>query len=286
MSGGAIRRRIGRLRQNSLVQKLLLPLGTELRPERWIFVVGCYNSGTTVLSRILACHPEVAGLPDEGVFYTDALPYPEQYGWTRLWYRCYDQVRLEPWQLPPGVITRIKKQWSLSFGTRRANLVEKSVVNTARTPFLQEHFQPAHFVYLVRDGYAVAEGIRRKARPGAWGNPEYREHYPIGVCAEQWQVSDDVFSRDAVDLDRLVSISYEELTDDPIVTLRRVTDFLGIPPLPSEAVTRTWELQGRNEPLRNMNEDSFARLTPEDLDAVEAVAGEVLAKYGYARPGT
>ena len=29
-------------------------------PERWLFVVGCYNSGTTLLLNLLAQHPSVS----------------------------------------------------------------------------------------------------------------------------------------------------------------------------------------------------------------------------------
>ena len=66
------------------IQKLIGYLGKELKPERWIFVVGCYKSGTTLLTKILSQHPLIGSMPNEGVAFTDALPYPEQYGWTRM----------------------------------------------------------------------------------------------------------------------------------------------------------------------------------------------------------
>ena len=34
-------------------QRVMAPFGRELAPERWIFVVGCYNSGTTLLKEML-----------------------------------------------------------------------------------------------------------------------------------------------------------------------------------------------------------------------------------------
>lgn len=36
------------------------------RPDKWLFVVGCYNSGTTLLAEMLSRHPNISGLPTEG----------------------------------------------------------------------------------------------------------------------------------------------------------------------------------------------------------------------------
>ena len=42
-------------------------------PKKWLFLVGCYNSGTTLLRDILNEHPEIKGLPLEGVRLTGAF---------------------------------------------------------------------------------------------------------------------------------------------------------------------------------------------------------------------
>ncbi len=118
----------------------------------------CYNSGTTLLAQILRKHPDISGLPIEGTFLTDALPQPESFGWNRMWWKCLEQVRLEPDSVSPATLRRIKRQWSVWLDWRKPNLLDKSIPNTARMPFLQAEFGPAYFVYIVRNGYAVAEG--------------------------------------------------------------------------------------------------------------------------------
>lgn len=266
------------------MQKLLLPWGQLIEPEKWIFVIGCYSSGTTLLKKIISNHPQIGGLSLEGVSLTDALPRPEEFGWTRLWYKCIDEIRLEP---GPGMekrAARAKKHWSLWFPKDVPNLVEKSVANTARTPFLQEYFPPAYFIYIIRDGYAAAGGIREKADPGRWNNPNYEDEYPIELCAKQWLASDEIVQQDRKNLDRFLQIYYEDLTENTEETVSRITNFLGISDFPRKILQGKWNIHEKHEEINNMNERSFGRLTGEDVEKIRAVAGERLERHGYRPP--
>ena len=267
-----------------LGQRVAIPFGRELRPQRWIFIIGCYNSGTTLLKDVLAEHRQIAVLPGEGVRYTDSLPRPEESGWHRMWCRCVGDVRLEPGPHAEERVRRIKRQWSILYPKGRPNLLEKSIANAARMPFLDRHFQPAHFIYLVRNGYAVAEGIRRKTRPWRWKNPEYTGKYPIELCAEQWRETDRVVLADREQVERFLQVYYEELTQDPVGVLRRITDFLGLEPMPETAFAQSWKVHGVKAPIRNMNEASFARLSAAEVEAIQQTAGETLGTHGYEGP--
>jgi len=269
-----------------VAQKLFGYLGRELKPERWIFVVGCYNSGTTLLTEILGQHPLIGSMPDEGVSFTDSLPYPEQCGWTRMWHRCIDEVRLAPNSLSPNTIRRIKKQWAFWYTKNAPNLIEKSVANSVRMLFLQTHFQPAYFIAIVRNGYAVAEGIRRKARLDRWQNAEYTDSYPLALCAKQWRITDEIIKQDSAIIRKFKQIYYEDLTTRPFQTLLEITNFLELPPIEERILDKTWGIQEKNEPIINMNERSFHRLLPSDLDIIESVAGKRLKRHGYCRPST
>lgn len=267
------------LLKRRLAQRLLLRFGSELTPQRWIFLVGCYNSGTTLLRELLGQHPDIAALPSEGVRLTDALPRPEDCGWQRMWCRCVDAMRLAPGT--PERAARIRRQWSLALPGDARNVLEKSIANTARMPFLQAHFQPAYIVHLVRNGYAVAEGLRRKSEPRRYGHDEFGEHYPISMCAEQWRVSLEVVDGDRATLQRFLEVRYEDLTADPGTTLRGVTDFLGLPPLPAATAEGDFHVHGVRSTIRDMNADSIGRLSTADLDAIDTEAGDALRNRGY-----
>ncbi len=270
--------------QSRVSQKLLLPFASVPLVDRWIFIVGCYNSGTSLLSKVLASHPQVSGLPEEGIYFTDRLPFPEQFGWPRMWTECKDQVRLVPGDRSDRDIERIKRQWSLAFSKSSSNFVEKSVTNATRMTFLQEHFKPAYIISIVRNGYAVAEGIRRSANPASYGNPEYSGPYPIGQCAKQWRESDRLISEDAEKMERFLQVSYEDLTEDPATVFGRITEFLALSPFAPEALNRTWHVGNKEESIQNMNSRSFEALSEHDKDQIELVASETLSKYGYLRP--
>jgi hypothetical protein len=148
---------------------------------------------------------------------------------------------------------------------------------------MEAHFQPAYFIYIVRNGYAVAEGIQRKAQPRRWGNPAFDEAYPIELCARQWRRSDEVVSKGRSDVDRFMTIRYEDFTEDPAAVLAHVTNFLDLSPLPDEVAGRTWDVHGYDEPIRNRNTRSYQRLSEQEVDRIQTEAGDILKKSSYDR---
>lgn len=258
-------------------------VGQELAPEKWVFVVGCYNSGTTLLTNLLDAHPALQALPREGVELSDALPRPEALGWPRMWAQCEHHVRIEPQGASASArAQRIRKQWS-RYAPAAAAVVEKSIANMARLEFLAQHFAPAYFIYLVRNGFAVAEGIARRAKPRDWGNRDF-ERYPLELCARQWALSDEYFQRDRHALSHVLELRYEHLAENPDTAMGEITEFLSLPDFPANLATQTWDIHRVRSAIRNMNSDALARLTADDLDSIERVAGPTLQRYGYQRP--
>jgi len=269
-----------KLLRDRFVQKLIVPFGRVPQPKKWLFVIGCYNSGTTLLSDILSEHASISALPIEGVALTDALPRPEKFKWNRMWAECYEQMRLLPGGGMKKVAGRIKRQWSFSFDDADV-LYEKSIANAAHIPFLEAYFQPAYFVVIVRNGYAVAEGLRRRGSPQRFGRQEFGAKYPIEMCANQWAVSDQVVSRDIARVRHALHITYEEFCAEPDRLLRTITDFLEVDPLPGELTGRSFEVHGRASEIRNMNPEGIANLTPEEIEKIRETASAELDKYGY-----
>jgi len=273
------------LLMQSPVQQLLLPFGHSLNPDRWVFVVGCYNSGTTLLASVLRKHPDLAGMLNEGAFLTDKLPYPEQKGWPRMWGQCLDHVRLDPNEVGAAErAERIKRQWSLWYPKGSKNLIEKSITNIARMPYLQEHFKPAYFIYIVRNGYAVSKGIQQKANYKRWNSPYKDTGYPLELCAEEWRLSDEIAQEDKKKLDNLLTVTYEDFTEDPRAMLNEITRFLGVSSMPEDVLNIGWNIHEVDSKIKNMNAHSIARLSSDDFDVIQKVAGDVLDKYGYMRP--
>ncbi len=244
-------------------------------PDAWLFVIGCYNSGTTLLAKLLSTHSELSVLPNEGQFLTDQLTRDYAVGLPRMWHKREDLFRMVESDAGPDV-QRLKKEWGLRLDRSKRILVEKSPPNTARTRWLQEYFENAHFVFLVRNGYAVAEGIVRK------GEPHHRAGgWTITEAATQWRRSIEVIDEDGPHLKRLHWIRYEDLAQDPVCTLSGITEFLGLQPYPRDSLPQSVQVHERTEAVRDLNAASIARLTREDISAINSIAGEYLERFGY-----
>jgi len=157
-------------------------------------------------------------------------------------------------------------------------LLEKSPPNSSKTRWLQKHFENAHFVGIMRNGYAVSEGITRKANPIHLINS-----WPIEKSANQWKRSNEVLQEDAKHLKKFMWVSYEELVDNTVGTLNKITSFIGIDNFEQFETNRSWSIHERNEKIRNMNEGSISNLTREQLDIIYNIAGDMLKNYGYDR---
>lgn len=266
-----------RLRQaaGNLHRELRVALTPVPRPEKWVFVVGCYNSGTTLLAEVLGAHPMISALPTEGQFLTDQFAADHELGLSRMWMKREDLYRLTEADEGPDV-KRLKKEWGMRLDLDKPILLEKSPPNIARTRWFQKHFENAHFVGIIRNGYAVAEGIRRKARPAQV------DRWPLEDCARQWRHANLVLEQDAKELQRFMWVRYEDFARDTAATLASIFEFLGIQAQPGIDLARDWAIHERSEPIANMNAQSIERLTSDDVATIERVAGDTLDRFGYS----
>ena len=245
--------------------------------KKWVFLVGCYNSGTTLLAELLGQHPSISALPTEGHFITDQFIKDYDIGLPRMWVEREDLFRMTENDQGPDVI-RLKKEWAIRLDNRKPVFLEKSPPNSAKTRWLQKNFEDAYFVGIVRDVYAVSEGITRKADPKHLINS-----WPIEMSAFQWRRSNEVLQQDSKFLKRFMWVKYEELTDDTVRTLNKITDFIGLNDFGTFEKERSWTIHERNEQIRNMNHESIKRLTREQIDKINEVASDAIEVYGYTR---
>ncbi|MBN2243619.1 MAG: sulfotransferase [Acidobacteria bacterium] len=250
-------------------------------PEKWVFVVGCYNSGTTLLEDILGMHPKISTM-DEGVFFTDELLLPEELGWTRMWCQVVDSVRLTENDHTPDV-TKVKKDWGVFFDRKKPVYLEKSIVNSARMRWLQANFRNSYFVSVIRDCYAASEGIYRKSPTGAWGiqKEEFKGKYPIELCAKQWVVNNRIIEEDSAHIDRFMAVRYESLCESPRNTIEKIYEFLDIDGKVLWDEKAEWNIHGRISVLKNMNPYSHRNLSKSMIEKIEETALESIRHYGY-----
>ena len=261
------------------LQRLAARLASAAQPTRWVFIIGCYNSGTTLLARLLERHSEIQTLPGEGVVFSDVLTRPEEFGWPRLWFKCQQAMALND-SNPARLAERIKRQWQWAATGKGSCFLEKSIANATRLEFFNEHFRPAYFIHITRNGYAVAEGIRRKADPRRWNNPEYTGPYPLSLCAQQWKVTEDLITAHSDSLENYHALSYEDLAAAPQQEVRKILKFLQLAD-ESQLVDEEVRVHGQRRPISDLNQLSLDNLNAEELDEINQVANDWLVHYGY-----
>ena len=243
-----------------------------LGPWYWLFVLGCNNSGTTLLMELLEKHPLIRRLPKEGQRLTTAIPNSAPLGIGRVFTQRADLFRWTE-QTSGEAVQKLRYDWAYYADPRPGIRLEKSPPNTLRSRWLQKYFAPARFVVLVRDPYAVCEGIAR------------RRGHSLAEAATHWRTVHDVLEEDLPHLERYTTLTYEDFCERPDEVLASLETFLGLSePFDRRLLTGPFNahnMDGSPQRLQNFNERSFGRLSDEDRAIIHNTIGEVMTRWGY-----
>lgn len=258
--------------------------GGEGAITRHLFLLAPNNSGSTFLAAALGACARAWSLPREGQHVAGFHgPSSRGTGTRLLW--AADPASIATFRDPAAYDwARTNRAWNFH---ARADHPEADTLIVASPPFLliadqlAAAFPDAAFLIMVRNPYAVAEGIIRRgaaAGPVAPGDSlaaAAARHIVATLAAQQ-------ANRTAL-ADRAALFTYEEMCRAPDAVTRRI-DAL-VPALADLTLDRSLPVKGRyHERLRDMNAEHVARLTPDqraDLDAVFAGHRPLLAAFGY-----
>lgn len=252
-----------------------------------LFIISPNNSGSTFLRRSFEFSSKVWWLPREGQHTPGfAGPCTRDSRDTLTWNASaesrarYCNLSAYDWQQSRGA-------WYFVARARRA---DAPVFVTSSPPFLlnvealNQNFAGARYIFLTRDPYAVAEGILRRPIETrlASGEDKYRivtNH--IGHCF-RWQLRNIAAHSEAA-----LRLTYEDMTDAPEVTAKRMRAFMPI--LDDYTLDQPIPVKGTYfETARNMNEDAFSRLDDNVIDHLRAGFAEFsddIEALGYSPQG-
>ena len=251
-------------------------------PEKWIFLVGCYNSGTTITHKILSLHPDIQAsiLGREGVHYTSHLPKPDDLGWHRMWIKCSDYMHINTDDKIRA--EKVKKDWRLLWRGGNSTFIEKSITNITRMKWFERHFVNSYFIGMTRNGYCVSEGIVRRALPSH--PPATLEHqgcYPIEWAANQWVEANKYLLDAKVQLEKYTQFSYEDFTENPIPILENIWTFLNLSSPEMFFENGILKINQHSVNLKNMNTKSLEKLDTNDKTRISVIIDPMMKKLGY-----
>jgi Sulfotransferase family len=243
--------------------------------HRFVFLAGLHRSGTTLLARLLAAHPEISGFSatgvsaDEGQHLQTVYPAAKEYGGPGRFGLAPESHLTETSLLVSEENARkLFDEWSAHWNLSLPLLLEKSPPNLLKTRFLQALFPGSSFVVIVRHPIPASIPTAR------WrGTRRYDRMF------EHWLRCHAIFEADRELLERVHVLKYEQLVADPAATLREIFEFLDLEPIgPSEPVEG-----GANEKYfrqwQDMKHDLRMRVY---LDLVSLRYERRLRHYGYS----
>jgi len=265
-----------------------------------VFIFGCARSGTSLLSRILNSHPNIA-VPYESHLYNVFMPWLKYYGdlsedKNRRQLICDMHDILHDWSPRVdkdaafnatkqydihGVIDGVISSYSTAQGKKRWG--EKSPWHVFYWKEILEGFPNAKFIHIVRDGRdSSASWMQARFGP---------KHYYM--LAKRWKEYLETVAefKQAIGKDNVLDIRYEDILADQEAATRKICGFIGeeysIEMLDFHKNKTPYPTDNRNlenltKPLMTDNAQKWRKnLSDRDIYIFESVAGKQLKEYGY-----
>lgn len=222
------------------------------------FVIGCGRSGTSILGRTLAMHPQIRFFYEPYHLWAAIEPRTDS---TNLFGGLDGRCFLDRADVTEQHRRRFRALLAARGRDGRSVVVEKTPINTLRIGFLEELAPQARYVHIVRSGLDVCRSIERIAMANEqrtaglptfnqwWGAADAKwralirdgaaaGYFPDSVTtlrshlqrgAYEWLVSMAEVDRWRPGLaDRLLEFRFDALVADPADVLGRISAFLGL----------------------------------------------------------
>jgi hypothetical protein len=281
----------------------------------FVFLFGCPRSGTSLLNRMVAAHPQIAmakrmpklvqkfedrdGLTADGMVapeFIHALLERGRFGRTRLTPNMRQDLdsllNSRRGVSYPDLISRIFDRVAEDRGKPLAGTKTNKLVPSIRTA--HQLWPDAKFVHIIRDGRDLCLSAIQWRRA-----PTLAEHYAtwnqdaVSTAALWWEWNVRMVCEAGSSLasGSYYEIRYESFVAHPADECAALCDFLGVPF--DEAMLRFNEGKERTEPGLSAKHawlpptpglrDWRTQMRAEDIERFEAVAGDLLSELGYDR---
>lgn len=220
--------------------------------KAFVFIGGLHRSGTSLLHRCIRDHPQVSGFSetdsprDEGQHLQDVYRPGASFGGPGVFGFDADSYLDESSRLAnKQSAKKLFSQWAEYWDLSKPIMVEKSPPNLVRMRFLQALFPKSRFVVIVRHPIAVSyatqkwteifKHLYRRASNPIWERvlrglharlPDAR--LPTWMLVRHWIVCHEKLRRDSKEIESLLVVRYEDLTEKPESTMEEVWKFLGV----------------------------------------------------------
>jgi hypothetical protein len=282
-----------------------------------IIIVGTGRCGSTVFHRLLATHPQLMWLSGF------SLRYPTRPTWNKWAVEAMGNPllrRLFGERIRPGECYRFWETYAYGFSEPCRDLVRTDVTARVKkrvhgaiqpmlTParnrflakitgwprigFLNEIFEDAKFIHIIRDGRAVANSLLHVSFWRGWYGPQgWRagllsagdqatwESYDrsfVALAGLEWRIQMRAIdaARERLDPKLFYEVKYEDFCRQPLETYRQVLEFAELPE------SAELERQVKAASIESTSQRWRDDLTPGQQAILDDLLREDLRRYGY-----
>jgi hypothetical protein len=194
------------------------------------------------------------------------------------------------------VSARVKRQLNGAFGgllTRRRHRLLLKITGWSRIGYLNELFEDARFIHIMRDGRSVASSMLHIDFWNGWQGPQAWRAGPLSPEDQAlWERHDRSFAalagiewriqmramdaaRRQLDPQRFMEIRYEGFCRQPMETIRQVLEFAELP------ASRALERAVKDARIKSTRDRWREDLAPGQQAILEEVLRDDLRRYGY-----
>ena len=256
-----------------------------------LFVICPNNSGSTFLKSALTTSRRVWSLPNEGrraLGYVGARAVRDGrltvnnrvWASRKQWLSLFQDSATYDW-------TRNRRIWyfqAYAYDPRATVFVEKTPWHLLVVDDLARHFRNARFLFMVRNPYAMCEGICRVLRERCRGQHVSLEGKWVEIVAARHVAACLEYQRRNVEAhgDRGIFFTYETMSAEPERVAHEIR--MLVPELDDLNLRQRLPIRQYDEMLTDMNARQIARLTPGQIAAINRVFRRhraVLNHFGY-----
>ena len=192
--------------------------------HRHVFVCGLHRSGTTLITRSLAAHPQVSGfrdtgvIEDEGQFLQTVMPLEICHGGAgRFGFDPRAHLTESSALNTAENAARLVAEWGRHWDGTKPVRIEKTPSNLLRMRLLAQLIRPSYFIIVTRHPVAACLATLKWSQ----GN--------LFSLLSHWVHCHRIARDDAARLDNVIWTSYERFAADPEGERNRLLSFIGLP---------------------------------------------------------
>ena len=221
------------------------------RNNKFLFILSPPYCGSTLLNQLLSTSKNVSCNNNLGTREGQLLPGVRHFMFQK---NRWDKSVKYPWN-------KIKKIWLKYWDLSKPVLLDKSIPNIMRVSEIKKEFENINFICMVRNPYAQIEGVMRR-------NDESAKNAAIfSLKCLQYQ------RQNIKNEESLLFISYEQLTENPEKTKRKIIAFL--PELSDIKMDLKYKAHNFKTKSKmgivNLNQEKVDKLTGEQIETINRI---------------